>query len=168
MCLAACSRSAPVTTESSGTTGTTAATGGAVIVAAGTDFYGRLQTPISSKTSKSGDAFTIVQTDTFLHKSLALHGTMIIGHLDNVRAAGPMRKPEMTLVFDNIEMPNGPRLPVDVALVSMNAFEPKTHHLRTIGLMIAGAMAGHAVAKHTADHTVGSWALLQDTCCRRN
>lgn len=144
--LAGCAKSAPVTTQSSGSG---AATGGAVIVAANTDFYGRLQQPIGSKTSKDGDKFTLVQTDTFLHKNPALHGAIIEGHLDGVTPAGPMRKPSMTIVFDDIRMPDGTKAPIDVQLVSVNAFEPKTHHLRTIGLMIGGAIAGHEMAKHS-------------------
>jgi hypothetical protein len=145
--LSACAKSEPVTTQSSGSAATAA--GGTVLVAAGTDFYGRLRQPIGTKSSKNGDKFTLAQTDTFLHKSPALHGMTIEGHLDNIQAAGPMRKPAMTIVFDDIVMPDGTKAPVNVQLLSVNAFEPKTHHLRTIGLMIGGAIAGHAVAKHT-------------------
>ena len=142
--VAACSKSAPVSTESSGTP----ASGGSTLVAAGTDFYGKLQQSISTKTSKDGDTFTLVGTNTFFHKNATLDGAVVTGHLEGVTPAGPMRKPAMTLVFDGIQLPGGVKEPVDVQLVSANAFEPKTHHLRTIGLMIAGAMAGHAVNKH--------------------
>ena len=34
-------------------------------------------------------------------------------------------------------------------LITLQAFSPKTHHLRTIGMMIAGAVAGHVVARRT-------------------
>lgn len=146
--LAACAKNAPVTTQSSGAGATN--TGGTVAVAAGTDFYGKLQAPIGSKTSHDGDTFALAQTDTFLHKDPALHGAVVEGHLANVSAAGPAHNPSMTLVFDDIKLPDGTKSPVDVQLVSVNAFEPKTHHLRTIGMMIAGAMAGHAVASKTA------------------
>ena len=146
--LSACSQKAPVTTESSGN-GATAA-GGMVAVAAGTYYYGKLQAPIGSKTSKDGDTFALIETDTFLHKNAALHGAVVEGHVSNVSAAGPAHSPSMTLVFDDIKLPDGAKAPVDVLLVSINAFEPKTHHLRTIGMMIAGAMAGHAVASHAS------------------
>lgn len=152
--LGGCSNNAPVTTQSSGGAAGTPP-GGTVIAAVGTDFYGKLQQPIGSKISKDGDKFTLVETDTFLHKYPALHGAVVDGHLDNVHAAGPLRKPEMTIVFDDIKLPDGTMAPVDVQLISMGAFEPKTHHLRTIGLMIAGAMAGHAVAKHTGTSHAG-------------
>lgn len=146
--LAACAKNAPVTTQSSGTGAEN--TGGTVAVAAGTDFYGKLQGPIGSKTSHDGDTFALAQTDTFLHKDPALHGAVVEGHLANISAAGPAHNPSMTLVFDDIKLPDGTKSPVNVQLVSVNAFEPRTHHLRTIGMMIAGAMAGHAVASHTA------------------
>ena len=142
--LAACSNNAPVSTENSGAP----ASGGSVLVAAGTDFYGKLQQPIGTKTSKDGDTFTLVGTNTLFHKNATLDGAVITGHVENVTPAGPMRKPAMTLVFDGIQLAGGVKEPVDVQLVSANAFEPKTHHLRTIGMMIAGAMAGHAVNKH--------------------
>jgi hypothetical protein len=143
--LAACAKSQPVATQSSGSTATT---GGTVLVAAGTDFYGKLQQPIGTKTSKDGDTFTLVDTDTLFHKNPALQGAVISGHLTGISAAGPMKKPAMTIVFDRIQMPDGTKAPLDVQLVSANAFEPKTHHLRTIGLMIGGAMAGHMANKH--------------------
>jgi len=145
--LTACAKSAPVTTESRGAGA--ANTGGTVAVAAGTDYYGKLQAPIGSKTSHDGNTFALSETDTFLHKDPALHGAVVEGHLANVSPAGPAHSPSMTLVFDDIKLPDGTKSPVDVQLVSVNAFEPKTHHLRTIGMMIAGAMAGHAVASKT-------------------
>ena len=143
--LAACSNSAPVSTQNSGSTSATS--GGTVVVAAGTDFYGKLQAPIGTKTSHDGDTFTIVGVNTLLHKNAALEGAVISGHLTGITAAGAMRKPAMTIVFDQIKMPDGTTEPIDVQLVNVNAFEPKTHHLRTIGLMIAGAVAGHTVSK---------------------
>lgn len=146
--LTACGHKADVTTRSVGQT-TEGATGGTTLVAAGTEFYGRLHQPISTKTSHDGDTFTLTETDTLFHKNPALHGAIIDGHLENVRSAGEMRKPALTLVFDDIRMPDGTKAPVNVRLDSLHAFEPKSHHLRTIGLMIGGAIAGHEVAKHT-------------------
>lgn len=146
--LAACGHHSNVATRSAEGNAAPAA-GGVTVVPAGTDFYGRLQQPISTKTSHDGDTFTLVQTDTFLHKNAALHGSAIEGHLEDVQHAGTMRNPKLTLVFDNIRMPDGTTAPVDVKLESFKAFEPRTHHLRTIGMMIGGAIAGHEVSKHT-------------------
>src|SRR5579863_1676626 len=141
--LSACGKSSNVSTQSSGAGNAPA--GGTVLVAAGTDFYGRLQQPIGSKTSHDGDTFTLAQTDTMLHHDAALHGSVIDGHLDNITAAGLGKKPSMTIIFDDIKMADGTKAPINVQLVSANAFDAKTHRLRTIGLMIGGAMAAHAV-----------------------
>jgi hypothetical protein len=143
--LTACGHHASnVTTRSAGAGQT--ATGGATIVAAGTDYYGKLERPIGSKTNKDGDAFSIDETRS---SDAALKGAVIDGHLEGVQAAGSMRNPKMTIVFDDIRMPDGTKEPVDVQLVTLQAFSPKTHHLRTIGMMIAGAVAGHVVARRT-------------------
>lgn len=164
LALAACGHHSNVTTQSAGAG---ASSGGTTVVPAGTDFYGRLQQPISTKTSHDGDTFVLSQTDTFLHKNAALHGSVIDGHLENVRSAGPMRNPALTIVFDDIRMADGTKAPIDVKLESMKAFEPKTHHLRTLGMMIGGAIAGHEVAKRTGrSHgglvgAVGGYALSQ-------
>ncbi len=143
--LAACGHKSAITVQSAGST-TAAAPGAVQVVPAGTAFYGKLQQPVSSK-GKDGDTFTLAQTDTFLHKNAALHGTVIDGHIDNVHAAGPMHKPSMTLVFDDIKMPDGTKDPIVVQLVSLKAFEPQSHHLRTLGMMVGGAVAGHIAAK---------------------
>lgn len=166
LALPACGHKADVTTRNSGQT-TAGATGGTTLVAEGTQYYGRLQQPISTKTSHDGDTFALTETDTMLHKNPALHGATIDGHVENVRQAGPMRKPGMTLVFDDIRMPDGTKAPVDVKLESMGAFQPKTHHLRTMGMMIGGAIAGHEAAKHMGGShggligAAGGYALSQ-------
>ena len=102
--------------------------------------------PIGTKTSHNGDAFTLTQTDTLFHKAPALHGAVIDGHVDGVVAAGPMKNPAMTIVFDDIRLADGTKEPVNVVLLSTKQFDPKSHKLRTIGLMIGGAVAGHAIA----------------------
>ena len=105
--LAACGHKA-VTTHSSGSGA--AAPQGAVVVPAGHRFYGKLNVPIGTKTSHNGDAFTLAQTDTFFHNDPALHGAVVDGHVDDVRAAGPMRDPAMTVYFDDIRFcPTEPR-----------------------------------------------------------
>jgi hypothetical protein len=145
--LAACGHKA-VTTQSSGATQSTNA-GGAVIAASNSEFYGKLDKPIGTKTSHNGDAFTLTQTDTLFHKAPALHGAVIDGHVDGVVAAGPMKNPAMTIVFDDIRLADGTKEPVNVVLVSTKQFDPKSHKLRTIGLMIGGAVAGHTLAATT-------------------
>jgi hypothetical protein len=163
----ACGGRSNVTTRNSQSNGTASNGSGNVVVAAGTDFYGRLQHEISTKTSHDGDTFSLVHTDTFFHKNPALNGSAIDGHLENVRPAGTMRKPSLTLVFDDIRMADGTKAPIDVKLESMKVFEPRTHHFRTIGLMIGGAIAGHEFSKHTGKRhgallgAAGGYALSQ-------
>lgn len=138
--LAACGHRA-VSTQNAG--GTNANAGGEVVARAGTTYYGKLDRTIGTKVSREGDTFTITHTDTFLHKNPALAGYAIDAHVENVRAAGPMRNPALTIVFDDIRLPDGTKEPVNATIVSWKQFDPKTHHLRTIGMMIGGAVAGH-------------------------
>jgi hypothetical protein len=163
LCLGGCGHHASnVTTQSAGAGQQVA--GGTTVVAAGTDYYGKLEQPIGSKTSKDGDTFAIDETRS---NDPALKGATIDGHLEGVQAAGPMRNPKMTIVFDDIRLPDGTKAPVDVQLLTLHAFSPRTHHLRTIGLMIGGAVAGHEVAVHTGGHhgallgAAGGYALSQ-------
>jgi hypothetical protein len=78
-----------------------------------------------------------------------------------------MRNPKMTIVFDDIRMPDGTKQPVNVQLISFRAFSPRTHHLRTLGMMIGGAVAGHEMAKRAGRHhgtlygVAGGYALSQ-------
>ena len=159
--LAGCGKSSNVSTQSAGS----AASGsGAIVVQAGTVFNGKLQQAISSKKSHDGDTFVLVETDTLTHKDPALHGAAINGHLENVTPAGMGHKPGMTIVFDNIQMPDGTKAPVDVQLISAHQFDAKSHHMRTIGLMIAAGAAGHmAAGKHHGGMAgaAGGYALSQ-------
>jgi hypothetical protein len=153
--LTACGHRAPVNVRSAA--GTTVAGGGSVILTAGTEYDGRLSAPIGTKTSHEGEAFTLTYAGGAFHNNPALQGTSIDGHVEDVRPAGPMRRPTMTIVFDDIRMPDGTTHPVDAKILSLNEFQPKSHHLRTIGLMIGGAIAGHMAAKHTG-HKHGALA----------
>ena len=152
--LFACGRSSNVSTTSAGQNAQPQS--GQVVIAAGTTYYGKLQERISSKSSHDGDKFELQQTDTLLHKAPALHGTAIEGHLENVVPAGTMRKPGMTIAFDNIVLADGSKQQINVQLVSLHAFDAKTHHLRTIGLMIGGAIAGHMAHKTGGGAALGA------------
>jgi hypothetical protein len=141
--LAACGHSNNVTTRSAGAG---QSGGGTTVVPAGTEFYGKLERPIGSKMSKDGDTFSLDETRA---GDPALKGAIVDGHLEELQSAGPMRNPKMTVVFDDVRMADGTKLPVNVQLVNLKAFSPQTHRLRTIGMMIGGAMAGHALAAKT-------------------
>jgi hypothetical protein len=135
LALCACGRSSNVSTQSA-TGGAAPVAGGTVIVTSGTLFRGKLGQEISTKTSHSGDAFTIVRSD----------GTTIDGHLANVSPAGFNKKPALTIVFDDVRTPSGEKGPVNVQLVNVGAFNAKTHHWRTIGMVLGGGAAGHMAA----------------------
>ena len=151
--LAGCGRSSNVQTATS--TSAPSVRHDTVLVTAGTTYRGKLQNEINSKTSHDGDKFSIDNK-----------GETIYGHLENVHAAGMGKKPAMTLVFDNVTMPDGSvAAPIDVKIENMGAFDAKSHHLRTIGMMIAAGTAGHmAAGKHhggTAGAT-GAYILSQE------
>jgi hypothetical protein len=163
--LAGCTHKAAVTTQSAGAG--TSVGGGTVVAAPGAIFYGELDKSIGTKISHDGDAFTLNETQKLARKNPALAGAVIDAHVEGVRAAGPMRSPAMTIVFDDIRLADGTKEPVNVSVLSMNEFDPKTHHLRTIGMMLSGAIAGHIAAAHTgAKHgalmgAVGGYMLSQ-------
>lgn len=150
--LASCAHKSAVNTVSSGANQRT--TGGVSLVPAGVVYYGKLAQMIDTKTSSDKDTFTL---DEVRSSDKSLTGATIDGHLENVSAAGPMRRPSLTLVFDDIRMADGTKAPVNVQLISTGQFDPKTHHLRTIGMMIGGAIAGHEAARRAG---IGHGALL--------
>ncbi len=142
--LAACGKSSNVSTQSAGAGAAAAnsAAAGTVVAPAGTVYRGKLDKEISSKTSHDGDTFALVGTEA----TGALAGSSVEGHLANVHAAGLAKKPAMTIVFDDLRLADGTKVPIDVQLLSENDFGAKSHHLRTIGMMMGGAVAGHMAA----------------------
>jgi hypothetical protein len=153
--LAACGHKSDVTVQNAVSNGATAPAG-PVVATAGTTFDGTLSTAIGSKTSKDGDTFTLAETKG------PLAGSTVDGHLVGVVAAGPLRKPAMTLVFDDIRLADGTKEPISVTLVSQGVFDPKSHHLRTIGMMVGGAIAAHHIGKgHAMLGAIGGYAASQ-------
>ncbi|HEY5339512.1 MAG TPA: hypothetical protein VIK27_00670 [Candidatus Aquilonibacter sp.] len=146
--LGGCARSSNVSTQSAITPGRVAAEG-RVVVAAGTRFAGKLQQEVATNKSHDGDTFSLLQTDTLFRHDPALHGATIEGHLENVSPAGMGKKPSLTLVFDDIRLQDGTTAPVDVRLLNIGAFDAKTHHWRTAGMVLGAGLAGHVAAgKH--------------------
>lgn len=123
----------------------TAAAAGAQSVAApkGAEIDAKLQTTLSSKTNHDGDPFTLTEYDSFFHRHAGLNGAVIEGHLEHVTAAGPTHKATLNLIFDDIKFPDGSTKPISVKVISVSEFEPKTHHIRDVGLIVGGAVAGH-------------------------
>jgi hypothetical protein len=117
-----------------------------VLAKRGSEVDGTLQQTLNSKTNHDGDTFVLIQRDTFFHHAEALHGATIDGHLENVSPAGPTHKATMLVVFDDIKLPDGSTVPIDPRIKSLSTFEPHTHHIRDVGLIVGGAVAGHMMA----------------------
>jgi hypothetical protein len=120
----------------------------------------RVLTSMSSKTSNSGDPFAMTETDLLFVHHPELHGATIEGHLEDVVAASPTRKASMSVIFDDIKFADGRTEPVSVAVKNVSAFEPKTHHIRDMGIIIGSAVVGHVVSKktHVGGGTLGGAA----------
>ncbi len=120
----------------------------------------RVLTPLSSKTSHSGDPFAMTETDLLFVHHPELHGATIEGHLEDVVAASPTRKASMSVIFDDIKFADGRTEPVSVAVKNVSAFEPKTHHVRDMGIIVGSAVVGHVVSKktHVGGGTLGGAA----------
>jgi hypothetical protein len=115
----------------------------------GAIFDAKLLTTISSKTSKDGDPFEMTATSSFFHKHPELNGVILQGHLEDVVAAGPTRKASLNVIFDDFKYPDGHTVPVKIKPTKMSQFEPQTHHMRDIALIVGGAVAGHITSKKT-------------------
>lgn len=120
-----------------------AATADTILAKKGAEVDGTLQQTLNSKTNHAGDTFVLLERDTFFHHNDALHGATIEGHLENVTPASATHKATMLVVFDDIKMPDGSTVAFDPRIKSLSAFEPKTHHVRDLGLIVGGAAAGH-------------------------
>jgi hypothetical protein len=122
---------------------------GAPLEKKGAEVDARVVTPLSTKTSHSGDPFAMTETDLLFVHHPELHGATIEGHLENVVAASPTHKASMNVIFDDIKFADGSTEPVAVAVKNVSAFEPKTHHIRDMGVIIGSAVVGHIVSKKT-------------------
>jgi hypothetical protein len=129
-----------------------------VLVKKGTQVDGILQQRLSSKTSHDGDTFTLTEKDTFFHKNSTISGVTIEGHVENVSPAGPTHKASMTIVFDDAKLSNGTTVAFPATLKSLSTEEPHTHHIRDVGLIIGGAVAGHMMAKQHHGGVAGAAA----------
>lgn len=128
-----------------------------VVMKSGAVVETRLDQPLSSKTNHSGDTFTIHPISTLFHRHDELKGTVIDGHIENVTPAGPTHKATMTLIFDDIQFADGHKAPVAFVLNNMKMEEPKTHHVRDVGIIVGSAVAGKMLSNKTG-HKGGTLA----------
>jgi hypothetical protein len=125
---------------------------GTTLAARGTEIDAVIRQELNSANNHQGDPFTLVEQDTFFHKNPALHGAAIDGHVENVSAAKPLHDATMTVVFDDLRLPDGTTAPIHATILSMGDFQPKGHTLRNIGIVVGAAVAGHMLAKKTGGH----------------
>jgi hypothetical protein len=113
----------------------------------GTEFEARLNTELSTKRLHDGDTFTLTEHEGFFHHAPpALRGATIDGHVENVAAARMGHGASMNVFFDDVKLADGTSAPLDAKVTSTKALEPKTHHVRDLGLIVGGAVVGHKVA----------------------
>lgn len=122
---------------------------GAPLTKKGSEVDVRVLTALGTKTSHSGDPFAMTESDLIFIHHPELKGATIEGHLEDVVAAGPTHKASMNVIFDDIKFADGRTEPISVAVKNMSAFEPKTHHLRDMGVIVGSAVVGHIVSKKT-------------------
>jgi hypothetical protein len=122
---------------------------GAPLTKKGSEIDARVQTALSTKTSHNGDPFTLTETDLIFVHHPELKGATIEGHVEDVVAASSTHKASMNVIFDDIKFADGRTEPIFIGVRNMSAFEPRTHHLRDMGLIVGSAVAGHIVSKKT-------------------
>lgn len=123
-----------------------AGTAQTVVAKRGTVVYGSLQQTLDSKTGHNGDQFTLTEHDTWFHHNPELHGGVIEGHIENVTPAGPTHKASMSVILDDIKMPDGSVAPIHAKILSAKEFEPKKHLFRDTGVILGSAVVGHIAA----------------------
>ncbi|MBD5607068.1 MAG: hypothetical protein IAI48_18585 [Candidatus Eremiobacteraeota bacterium] len=116
-----------------------------VLATRGTQIDGTLLQTLDSKTSHSGDTFSMSQKNTFFHHNAALSGATIDGHVENVTPAGPTHKATMSIIVAAGKLADGTTVPIQA---SVSSISPPTHHIRDAGLIVGGAVAGHMLASH--------------------
>ena len=135
----------------------------AVLTKHGAEIDARMLTPISTKTAQSGDAFKLAITDLLFVHHPELKGAVIDGHVEDVTPASPTHKAGLSVIFDDITFADGKSEPISVAVKNMSALEPKTHHVRDMGIIIGSAVAGHIASKKTGH---GGGTLVGGDCLR--
>lgn len=109
------------------------------IVAVGTDFETKLQQEISTGKNRENDKFVLKVRS----NNPVLKDSTVNGHVENVVKAAKGKKAKLNLVFDDITLKNGDRLPIDATLVNTK-IETKTKgkFLQNAGIILGGAAAG--------------------------
>jgi hypothetical protein len=148
LALAGCSSSGDNSAQNQPTGGSAS---DATLATSGTEVDGTLQQALSSDKSKVGNTFSLLERDTFFHKNPRLNHAVIDGHVTSVFPASPTHNAAMTVVFDDLRFADGTSMPLRATIISLGDFEPKSHTLRNAGIVVASAMVGHMIAKHSGN-----------------
>jgi hypothetical protein len=113
----------------------------AAVINKGTKLEAKLLDKLSSSSSQIGQTFRAALVPG-LFRNRQVKGYFLTGHVDSVtssKAGG--KKGNLVLVFDSLVAPNGQTRPVQVRIVER--VKAQGTKLRTLGLIVGGAMAGH-------------------------
>ncbi len=114
----------------------------------GAEFEARVDQELSTKRLHNGDTFTLTEHEGFFHKAPpALKGAKVDGHVENVSAAHMGHGATLSVVFDDVQLADGRKIPADLKLTSVKALEAKKHLLRDATFVVGGAVVGHHLAK---------------------
>ncbi len=119
-------------------------------VPAGTTFEANVQEDLATNRNHDQDHFLLREHNPLLGGNPLLKDTQIEGHLEEVVKAAKGKKAQMHLVFDDIILKDGARLPLDATLMDTKIeTQTKGTFLRNTGLVVGGAVAGHYLGKKT-------------------
>ena len=122
----------------------------AVIAPKGAEFEATVDRELNTKTLHDGDTFTMTEHEGWFHKAPpGLKGAKIDGHVENISPAKMGKGAAMSVFFDDVRTADGVTAPIDAKVTSTKALEPRTHHLRDVGLIVGGAVVGHIASKRT-------------------
>jgi len=116
----------------------------------GAEFEVTLDQELNTKTLHDGDTFTLTEHEGWFHKAPpGLKGAKIHGHVENVSPAAMRHGASMSVFFDDVKTTDGLSAPLNARVTSTKALEPRSHHLRDVGLIVGGAVTGHIISKRT-------------------
>ena len=122
----------------------------ATSIPAGTVFEAKPQEGLATNRNHDQDHFLLREYNPLLGGNPLLKDAQIEGHLEEVVKAAKGKKAKMHLVFDDIILKNGARLPLDATLLDTKIeTETQGTFLRNTGLIVGGAVAGHYLGKAT-------------------
>jgi hypothetical protein len=119
-------------------------------VPAGTTFNAQLQTELSSAKNRDQDRFILKEHHPLVGGNALLKDARIEAHLENVVKAARGKKASLHIVFDDIILKDGTRLPLDATLVNTKLeTQTQSHMLRNVATIVSGAVAGHYLGQKT-------------------